>query len=179
MKQNLKKVHIIGGPGSGKTFLARQLAQQVKVSAYDLDVVGYEGGSGPKRALDLRLADLERIAAESGWVTEGIYLGWTDRLLNEADLIIWLDLSWWIAAWRIVKRHALASLAGTNRHPGLLKLFRFVIWSREYYYSKASSPVELSAEDSANSRAATAQYLAAFEGKVLHCRRPSQVKKFL
>jgi adenylate kinase family enzyme len=54
MSLDVRRIHIIGGPGSGKTTLAGYLAQAIGASCYDLDVVGYEGGSGARRPLDVR-----------------------------------------------------------------------------------------------------------------------------
>ncbi|HEY1015287.1 MAG TPA: hypothetical protein VGE07_21455, partial [Herpetosiphonaceae bacterium] len=87
-----RKIHIVGGGGSGKTTLARRLAAATQAPLYELDAIGYEGGAGAKRPLAAKLADIARISAEPAWVTEGIFLWWTDELLAAAELIIWLDL---------------------------------------------------------------------------------------
>ena len=41
----MAKVHILGGPGSGKTMLARALAAQYALPHYDLDVLGQRNGT--------------------------------------------------------------------------------------------------------------------------------------
>ncbi|HEY8292076.1 MAG TPA: hypothetical protein VIG44_06295 [Thermomicrobiales bacterium] len=169
-----QRIHIVGGAGSGKTTLARRLAAHRSVPIYDLDQVAYEGGAGAKRPLSARLADVRRIAAEPDWVTEGIYLWWTDELLRAADVVVWLDLPWRIGARRVVIRHLRASLAGTNRHRGIRKLLRFLRATRRYYHSK--SPPLSPDDDAATSRAATVAALAEHGAKVVHCRRPADVR---
>jgi len=54
----MRRIHIIGGPGSGKTTLATQLAAKLNAPTYDLDVVAFENGAGAKRNIDLRLRDV-------------------------------------------------------------------------------------------------------------------------
>jgi adenylate kinase family enzyme len=56
------RIHIVGGPGSGKTTLAKQLAGLLGVPAYDLDVVAYERGAGRKRDLEVRREGVARLA---------------------------------------------------------------------------------------------------------------------
>jgi adenylate kinase family enzyme len=60
----MHRVHIVGGPGSGKTTLARRLGDVLDVQAYDLDAVAYPAHR--KRPGDERRAEAERIAAGEG-----------------------------------------------------------------------------------------------------------------
>jgi len=149
------RLHIVGGPGSGKTTLARRLGHLLQVPVYDLDTIAYQGGAGPARDPARRRADAEAIARQPGWITEGIYLdAWCAPLAEGADRIVWLDVPWHVAVVRIARRHVLLSLAGTNRHPGLLKLARFV-WATRRLYRTPS---------------ATAAWLAPYRHKLSHCR---------
>ena len=168
--ERVKRIHIIGGPGSGKTTLARRLASLLNIPFYELDVIGWEGGVGAPRPLEVILGDISHIAVQPAWVTEGPLLEGTDELLRAADGIVWLDLPWQIVEWRIVMRHVRTSLAGTNRHRGLIKLYRFLASSREYYRSKDSI--------GGHTRAYTANYLVPYADKVVHCRRPAEVEAF-
>jgi hypothetical protein len=178
VRDGVRRFHIIGGPGSGKTTLAERIGARRGIPAYDLDCVAYENGAGAERPLAERGADVQRILAQPGWVTEGIYLGWITPLLAAAEVIVWLDLPWHVAARRIVTRHAKRSLAGTNKHRGLVKLARFVGWSRDYY-TATSYPPPLTPEDDPGCRAAVADALSAYADKVAHLRSPREVAAFL
>jgi molybdopterin-guanine dinucleotide biosynthesis protein len=176
-RPTIRRVHVVGGAGSGKTTLARRLVDRLGAPHHDLDAVGYEGGAGPKRSLEARLADVRRIAAEPSWVTEGIYLRWTEELLRAADLIVWLDVPWRVAAWRIVLRHVRADLTGTNRHRGYRKLARFVCGTRRYYLAAAPPEPTAPDDDFALSRAATAVALAPYAAKVVRCQSARDVAR--
>jgi adenylate kinase family enzyme len=132
------RVHITGGPGSGKTTVANKVAALLGVAAFDLDLVAWDGDS--ERPPSLRDQDLRAIMEHSGWVTEGIYLGWTEPLFREADLILWLDPSWPVAAWRVLLRHVKADLRGNNAHPGYRRLWRFLRICRRYY-TETGTPI--------------------------------------
>ena len=80
-----RRIHIVGGPGSGTRLLARRLGQLLAVPVYDLDAVAYEAGGETKRALDARRALVTAIAQQSGWVTQGVYLWWCEPLARHAD----------------------------------------------------------------------------------------------
>ncbi|MEZ4635274.1 MAG: hypothetical protein R2856_09945 [Caldilineaceae bacterium] len=173
------KVHILGPAGSGKTTLARMLAERIDAPWYELDVVAYEQGSGPKRSLADRHADLHAILAQDRWVTEGIYLWWAEAVFDAADLVIWLDLPWRVTAWRIVARHVRAELAGNNRHAGWGKLARFVFWCRHYYLRRSPTVPTDPNEDGGGTRVTVAEYVVPYAHKLVHCRSQREVDELL
>jgi len=112
---------ISGELGSGKTTLAQSLSSRLHIPHYNLDRVNWE----QENAL--------AIAEGPAWVTEGIYLIFTEPMLYHADYIIFLEISWPVAVWRIIYRHISNSLRGTNSYPGIRLLFLLLKGSLRYY----------------------------------------------
>ncbi len=163
------RIHTIGGTGSGKTTLAKRLSRLLNIPFYEMDVVGWENGYGAERPLEVKLRDIHTIAIQPGWVTEGGHFGWVDELLQTADKIIYLDVPWRVACYRILTRHLCLSLAGTNRHRGLRKLYHFLGYARKYYTST----------DPAKGHLYTLHMLQPYRYKVIHCRNSTDVEQFV
>lgn len=174
----LQRIHITGGPGSGKTTLAHQAADCLHAPCFELDGVGYVGGAGADRPLEARLADIQRIVEQPAWVTEGVFLGWTGALFEAADCIVWLDLPWRLAAWRILTRHVRAELRGNNKHSGWLKLYRFLRWCQTYYTGMDIAQNVTPEQDISENRVTLAAYLARYPAKVVRCQTPAAVSAF-
>jgi shikimate kinase len=168
--KKMTRIFIIGGAGSGKTTLGRRISQHFDIPFYEMDLVGWENGSGPERSHETRLHDVHEIAIQPGWVAEGWHRPWTSELLQAADQIVWLDLPWSIARQRIIIRHLRASLAGTNKHRGMLKLYRFLRDVKLFYTSK---------QPGQNTRLEAAKDLQPYISKIIHCQRPTNVDALL
>jgi adenylate kinase family enzyme len=154
------KVHVVGLAGSGKTTLARWFSETFNVPAYDLDQVVYRDGVERSHA-DI-VARLGEICAGDGWVTEGAYTAdWLGALLDGAGIVVWLDVPPLTCEFRILKRHLLAELARSNRHPGWRKLIRFLDYTRR---------------TAGDQRAAQHAVLAHYAAKVTRCRSSNDVR---
>ncbi len=183
-----RRVHIVGGPGSGKTSLARRLAQDLHVPMYELDRIAFEGLEYTWRPLEVRLAEVNDIAAESSWVTEGMWLGWTEPILAQADVVVWLDcVPWYTAFRRILLRFAKGGLQEAKRQPGLRKISRVHDYQRNlrllsilmhvsWQYYNGQGLVEPCADKGPMTRLVTETYLARFDHKLVRCRTTQEVE---
>ncbi|MFS0871979.1 AAA family ATPase [Paenibacillus xylanilyticus] len=101
-----KKIHIIGSTGSGKTYLARNLSNQMNIPYFELDKVMWSSSVefAGKNPPEIRDRLLEDIIAEDQWIIEGIYYKWLMRSFEEADMIIFLTPKPMERAIRIVMR---------------------------------------------------------------------------
>jgi adenylate kinase family enzyme len=169
----MTRIHIMGPPGSGKTTLAQRLTDRLNIPFYELDNIAWEEGyPGTDRPLEDRLCDVHNIAIQSDWVTEGIFLFWTDELLRAADYIVWLDMPWHLVIRRVIARRLDWSLhsseTGVNPPTDALKQFQLLKYLSSYYLSK-SQP---------ETRAFISRYLIKYQNRVIHCHHPSEVEAF-
>ena len=101
------KIHIIGGPGSGKTFLAEKLSAQLGIPHYDLDALQWDNTSlsyGKKRDSLKRDALLREILQKDDWIIEGVYYAWCGQCFADADRIYLLSVPRYQYRYRIIRR---------------------------------------------------------------------------
>src|SRR5689334_13204497 len=130
-RENFSRIHIIGGPGSGKTTLAQELAVYLEIEAYELDKIAFTGPEFEERPLPDRMADVHAIASRPAWVTEGLFVQWTDELMTQASIIVWLDnMNWERSIWWITKRFVKLAIREAKKRQGLEKFTRFTDYAR-------------------------------------------------
>ena len=102
-----KRVHIIGGAGSGKTTLANRYAEQHGLAHYELDEIYYSSVAiRARRKPAERDGLLSEIVAADRWVLDGIFWQpWIKPALARADKIIVLAIPEFTRDVRVVKRH--------------------------------------------------------------------------
>lgn len=175
----VRRVHVTGGQGSGKTTLARRLGRLLGAPMYELDLVEWDRETGEERPREDKLARVREISARPAWVTEGTMLGWSDPLLRAADRIVWLDVPWRVALWRMLRRHVRAELAGNNRHPGWRRLLRFLWYTRKYYWNLHHGTPGADDGEVNATRRRTAQRLTRFPEKAVRCCTDADVEAFV
>ncbi len=84
---------VIGNSGSGKSTLAEHVGASLRLPVHDLDLIHWHADGRKRDEADAKVR-VTKIAAEDGWVIEGVY-GWLAEVaLPRAGALIWLDLPW-------------------------------------------------------------------------------------
>ena len=132
-----RRIHVLGGPGSGKSYVAAKIAATFGIATYDLDELFWDpaaptyGVRADKEQRDQALAALVR---QEAWVIEGAYYKWLTPSFERADLIILLNPSVWLRDWRIVKRYML-QLVGkstSRKKETFASLLNLLHWNHTY-----------------------------------------------
>jgi hypothetical protein len=187
-----RRIHITGGPGSGKTHLATRLAGITGLSVHHLDnVARVGGGDGPVRSDDERQPLVDAILASDGWITEGVHLGWTEPLLERADVIVWLDSTTWPhAAGRIVRRFVAGAWREARTRRGRERFARFWDYGRNLrslrealletrrYYTAQGVDGGRPRSPTLDTRVATREQLGAYQGRLVLCRDAAEADEF-
>jgi len=102
-KSSPQKIAIIGCAGSGKTTLALQLKDKLKLPLYHLDQYYWKPGwqRGDSEVFEKVHTDL---CHQDAWIIEGSYYKFLAERATCADLIIFLDVPRGICIWRVLKR---------------------------------------------------------------------------
>jgi len=175
------RIFIIGQPGSGKSTLARKLGAALDIAVVDLDLVYRQGGgNGPLRPAALRDADLAAVAQRPRWIAEGVHLDGTQCLMEESDLIVWLDhVSARRSSVRIVRRFISGAWHEVRNQRGWRRFFRFGDYARHLRELGRAIPEAHAYSGSpggaAVTRADVAQRLAGYREKVVRCATEGDV----
>jgi adenylate kinase family enzyme len=92
MFENISKICIIGGSGTGKTTLADNLGNILNLPVYHIDGINYLK-DWEERDKDQRDKIILEKVMEDKWVIDGTYSSTLSQRLENSDLVIYLDYS--------------------------------------------------------------------------------------
>ncbi|WP_412540197.1 shikimate kinase [Longispora sp. K20-0274] len=155
----MRRVSMVGTPGSGKTTLGRALAERLGVEYLELDSVFHQPGWEPLPVEEFRARAAEVLAGD-GWVVDGNYSAVRELVWARADTVVWFDRPRAVIMWRVFVRTLRRAVTrevlwNGNREPlrGLLPVDReqsVIAWAwvkhaeyRERYRAAAADPGDL------------------------------------
>jgi adenylate kinase family enzyme len=131
------KIHIIGGSGTGKTFLAEKISNQYNIPHFDLDDIFWDNEAisyGTRMPIEKRTEILNKILVTDNWIIEGVYYEWLIDSFSSADCIFILKTSPIIFNIRIIKRFVKRKLGIQKGKKETIKsLFELLVWTNNYH----------------------------------------------
>ncbi len=131
-----KRIGVIGSTSSGKSTLAKRLADQYGYDFIELDALHWEPKWQEAPLETFRERVRNNLRQSPGWVVAGNYHVVRDLIWSQAEAIIWLDYSLPRIFWRLTRRTftrwwTQEELWNGNREP-LVR--HFMVWSDESLY---------------------------------------------
>ena len=100
----IRRVMIIGAPGSGKSTAARMIGEKLGLPVFYMDREVHWLPNWEERAKAEKMIAVDRIIAQKAWVFEGGHSSSYEKRAARADLLIWLDIPLWLRVIRVVRR---------------------------------------------------------------------------
>ena len=170
----MKRVLVIGTTGSGKTTMARKVAEIIDGTALDIDDFLWQPG-WVQRPKEEMLAMLVEPLSQERWTLSGNNRKNRDFYWSRADTVIWLNYSFWVVFSRLLMRTIKRVVMKEEVMPGCVETFHsqflskdsLLVWFFKTYWHRKKDYRKAINEDKY-------QHLT-----VLEFRHPRQAKQFL
>ena len=132
----VRRIHIIGSTGSGKTRVACLLSRRLSIPTFDLDDLFWDRSAstyGVRTTGDLRDRKLAEIVTGDAWIIEGVYHQWLGPSFDRAHVILALTPSVWIRDARVIRRFIKRKLGLVpSKRESLSDLWQLLQWNHNY-----------------------------------------------
>lgn len=142
------KIRIIGGCGSGKTYIARLISSELNIVHIQTDNLVWNRMNNTKYPEDIRDQILGDILKKDSWIIEGVHHKWGVSSFSEADYIFIIRPNLMVRNWRTLKRFIKTRLGLEERNytqdfQNLLVMFG---WNKDFEQENVGKILEITSE---------------------------------
>jgi adenylate kinase family enzyme len=99
----IQRVNVVGSSGSGKSTVGRQIATRLGLPFVELDDIHWRPNWTESTDEEL-FSNLGKALAGEGWVLDGNYSRTVPVKWKRVQLIVWLDLPYWLIMYQVISR---------------------------------------------------------------------------
>jgi adenylate kinase family enzyme len=127
-----KRLVVVGSTSSGKSTLAKGLANKIGADFIELDALHWEP-NWIEAADEIFRERAEAATSSEAWIVAGNYHVVRDIIWPKAQVILWLDYPFYIVFWRLLKRTIRRSVLKEKLFSDNVENFRthLKLWSDE------------------------------------------------
>ena len=141
----MKRIAIVGTTGSGKSTLAMKAAQKLNCPFIELDALFWK----PKWVQEDKEIFRKKVStalAGSTWTVGGNYSIARDIIWQRADTLIWLDYSFAVTLWRLLRRTIKRVVTQEELWSGNRETWRNAFLSRDNLFLDCQTKVLLGSQ---------------------------------
>lgn len=136
-----KKIIIFGATGSGKTTLAKQISEILKIPYYSTDDMVYKKVGREKYTQKEIKTNLLNVVRKEKWIIEGVHADkWLIPAMKKVEIVIVLKISKPILYKRVLTRYLLNK---KKHYDNIRSLFKMLNWAHIYNKNNYVSHINL------------------------------------
>lgn len=142
------KIRIIGGCGSGKTYIARLISKKLNIPHTQTDNLVWDRSDDTRYPVEIRDRMLEDVVSQSSWIIEGVHHKWGASSFAEADFIFIVRPSLAVQNWRTIKRFVKTRLKLEERNytQDFKNLIVMLGWNRDFEHNNMKAILEMTSQ---------------------------------
>lgn len=158
-----KKIYIIGGLGSGKSYFAKKLSQKTGIDYFGVDPIVFKEGFFEERTEEDRDYNFQNIVKKERWILEGTFTeNWISTGLASSTQIIYLATPPLVRLWRFIRR---VGWRGINKQNDLIDRTKLVLGFKHKEWDRTANKYE--------------ELLKPYKNKVTILKSSKEVTKYL